>query len=149
MIMATEQRVWKALSAAHARMAAGMEDDLRAASGLSLKEHQMLAELAARPDGALRLHELAELLTLTPSGISRLVDRLEAESVVERITCPADRRGFHARITTEGRHRLEAAHERHAQALQRLLGDLPRDLLEKLAESLERVSARGCAATTV
>ena len=143
-VVATEQRVWKALSAAHARMAAGMEEDLRLASGLSLKEHQLLAELADRPDGAIRLHELAQLLALTPSGISRLVDRLEAEGLVERITCPADRRGFHARLTDAGRTRLEAAQERHAAALQRLIGDLPQDLLERLADSLERVSARDC-----
>lgn len=144
--IATEQRVWKALTAAHALMAAGMAEDLRSASGLSLTEHQLLAELATRPDGAIRLNELADLLLLTPSGISRLVDRLEAERLVERVTCPLDRRGFHARLTEEGRGRLEAAQERHSQALQRLLGELPRDLLERLAESLERVSARECGA---
>ena len=141
---ATEQRFWTALSAAHARMASGMESDLRSASGLSLKEHQLLAELSARPDGAIRLNEVAELLLLTPSGVSRLVDRLEVERLVERVSCPADRRGFHARITDSGRARLVAAQERHAAALQRLLGELPRDLLEKLADSLEMVSARDC-----
>lgn len=144
MSIGTEQRVWKALSAAHARLAAGMEEDLRSASGLSLKEHQLLAEVASRPGGAVRLNELADLITLTPSGVSRLVDRLELERLVERVTCPVDRRGFHARITAAGRARLEAAQERHAAVLERLLGELPDELLEKLADSLERVSAREC-----
>lgn len=144
MIAATEERVWRALSAAHARLAAGMEDDLRSASGLSLKEHQLLAELAAQPEGSLRLHSLADLLVLTPSGISRLVDRLEAESLVERVTCPSDRRGFSAHITEPGRQRLASAQERHTAALRRLFGDLPCDVLEMLAESLEKVSARDC-----
>ena len=144
MATATEERVWKALSAAHARMAAGMEDDLRESSGLSLKEHQLLAELGASPTGAIRLNELADLLVLSPSGISRLVDRLEAEALVERVVCPSDRRGFSAHLTDAGRRRLAAAEARHAQALKRLFGELPSDILEKLAENLEKVSARDC-----
>ena len=71
--------------------------------------------------------ELAGSLLLTPSGVTRLVDRMEAEGLVDRQRCPSDRRGWHAVITQEGRSRLRSAAPVHLRGVQEHFGGLISD----------------------
>lgn len=75
---------------------------------LSQVEYVVLLRLARSPSGALRMTDLAAQTQLTTSGITRVVDRLEREGMVERNACLTDRRGLLATITGAGRDRLDA-----------------------------------------
>src|SRR5262249_39733626 len=63
----------------------------------------------AAPEGRLRMQELAELMLITKSGLTRLCDRIEAAGLITRASCPTDRRGAFAVITDEGRAMAERA----------------------------------------
>jgi DNA-binding MarR family transcriptional regulator len=70
----------------------------------------------------MRMGELADSLLLTPSGVTRLVDRMETEGLVQRQQCPSDRRGWNAVITPAGRARLRAAAPVHLRGVERHFG---------------------------
>ena len=55
--------------------------------------------LANAPDERMRMAELAESVLLSPSGITRLVDRLVSDGLVAKSRCAADRRGWYAVLT--------------------------------------------------
>jgi DNA-binding MarR family transcriptional regulator len=62
----------------------------------------------ARSGGELRMSDLAAQAGLSPSGLTRAVDRLEVAGLVGRKSCPSDRRGAFAVVTDKGRKTLEA-----------------------------------------
>lgn len=70
--------------------------------GVSGSAFEILLRLARSPRHRLRMSELAAQSTLTNSGLTRLVDRLQAARLVTREPCPTDRRGFFAVITPAG-----------------------------------------------
>ena len=70
---------------------------------------ELLLRLARSPGRHLRMSDLAAQTSLTPSGLTRAVDRLEAAGLVERAPCPSDRRGSYAALTPAGLERLRAA----------------------------------------
>ena len=69
----------------------------------------MLLRLARSPDSRLRMSDLAAQATLTASGLTRAVDRLEDAGFVAREACPDDRRSTYAVLTPAGRRRIEKA----------------------------------------
>lgn len=102
-IDATRRRAWVGLLRAHARLIDAVEHDLREQGCLPLTWYEVLVKLTAAPGGTVRMQELARTAFLTKSGVTRLVDRMEAEGLVARTTCPSDRRGTLAAITPAGR----------------------------------------------
>jgi MarR family 2-MHQ and catechol resistance regulon transcriptional repressor len=107
------------------------------ASGLSPQWFEALLRLARTPGHRLRMSELASSMTsITPSGLTRLVDRLEDEGLVRREQCPSDRRGSFAALTDEGLERVERVLPGHLADLERcyigLLSDREREQLEKI-----------------
>jgi len=74
--------------------------------GLSLTEFEVLLRLARTPNQRLRMSDLAAQTSLSTSGITRVVDRLERDGLVVRESCDTDRRGTWARITTTGTDRV-------------------------------------------
>lgn len=80
-----------------------LEDRLEAGGNLSGLRFRVAQALASAPEGRLRLQELAESIHLSPSGTTRLVDKLEAEGLLRRHACPLDRRATWASLTEEGR----------------------------------------------
>ncbi len=132
-------RVFQTLNLAQARLARRVEVALLGTSQLSLKEVQALDELGRR--GPLRLKQLAEVLDLSASGLSRLADRLEAGGLVERRRCGSDHRGSLAGLTAAGRARRGQALAEREQALQQLLGGLCESEVTRLTESLDGLTA--------
>ena len=114
-----ETRAWVGLLHAHATMVKQLDAELLAAHGLSLSAFEVLWRLAATEQGRLRMTELADLVLLSPSGLSRLVDRLEGEGMIERVACPTDGRAVNATITAAGRARLSASEARHVEGVRR------------------------------
>lgn len=81
---------------------------------LSGQAFDVLIRLARTPGERLRMTELALWTSLSPSGLTRAVDRLVDAGLVERETCPEDRRGAFAVLTDGGRSLMAEAVPRHA-----------------------------------
>ena len=74
--------------------------------GLALIEFEVLIRLSRSPEGQLRMTDLSTQTTLTTSGVTRVVDCLERDGLVQRMACPSDRRSSYTVITPAGRKRL-------------------------------------------
>ena len=93
---------WRTFLKAHATIINRIDHDLVAAKLPPLSTYDVLIELYEAPEHRLRMHELAERVVLSRSGLTRLVDRLEAEGLLVRDRSGADRRGAYAVITEHG-----------------------------------------------
>lgn len=108
---------WHGLLRAHARVTRVLEAELEAEHQLSLPAYEVLAHLSDAPDRKLRMSELAGCAVLTPSGLTRLVDKLAADGLVERVRCGADARVVYAQLTTAGAKRLASAYPTHLRGV--------------------------------
>ena len=111
--------LWQALAAAHAAMVDRLDPDDGTCAVLGSDAVAVLLPLAEAPDHQLRMHELADRSHLTRSGLTRRVDRLVADGLVERIVCPSDRRGAYAQVTPAGLAELTEALPHHVTSLER------------------------------
>jgi DNA-binding MarR family transcriptional regulator len=93
---------WRAFLSAHARVMRGVEADLHEQGLPPLSWYDVLWALYEAPERRLRMRELAEHVVLTRTGMTRLVDRIEAAGLLRREPVPGDRRGAYAVLTDEG-----------------------------------------------
>lgn len=121
---------WRAFLTAHARLERLLDEDLRAEHDLSLAEYDALLQLAEAPGRRLRMHQLADRVILSRSGVTRLIDRLVADGSVERSPCATDARGAEAVLTDAGLSRLRNAAATHLRGIDRhfLSAIVPDDL---------------------
>ncbi|MGK2947477.1 MAG: MarR family winged helix-turn-helix transcriptional regulator [Acidimicrobiales bacterium] len=103
---------------AHAGLHRTHERRLEDACGLSVQWFEVLMRLVRTPGHRLRMSDLAAQTTLSASGLTRAVDRLEAAGLVERQACPTDRRSSYAALTETGRERILAALPVHVAQLE-------------------------------
>ncbi len=137
-----ELAAWRGLLVAYRNMTAAIDGRLEREHGLALSSYEVLLLLSKAPDDSLRMGELAELLMLSRSGLTRLVDRLAARGFVERHTCPNDRRGTYARLTDAGVEKLEQARPTNLAGIrEQFLSRLEEDDLEHLARIWDRLAA--------
>lgn len=115
--MRIETQVWGCVVALHGRVEGELARALQRSHGIGLSEYRALRALAAADDGELRMQELAELIGLNQSSVSRLVLRLESAGLTRRALCPEDRRGVYTVITDEGRARVAAADPTYEETL--------------------------------
>jgi len=133
---------WRAFLQAHARITRRLDEELQAAHGLSLAEYDALLQIAHSPGRRVRMNVLANRVLLSRSGITRLVDRLEADGSVERIACSTDARGQEAALTPAGLDRLRTAAGTHLDGVRRyFLGRFDATDLDAIERSLGRVAA--------
>jgi DNA-binding MarR family transcriptional regulator len=71
-------------------------------AGLSLAENLVLCQVAMAPDGRLRMVEIADLLNIAKSAVTKTVDRLEERGWLARHRDAVDRRTVHATLTPAG-----------------------------------------------
>lgn len=95
---------------------------MRHDSGLTLPRYDVLMQIDAA-GGRLRLTELASSVVLSPSGLSKLLDRMEASQLLRRQPDRHDARSTLAQITPRGRALVRRARESHHAWLQRTFGD--------------------------
>ena len=93
---------WRTFLKAHATLIDRIDRDLVVAQRPPLSSYDVLIELYEAPEHRLRMHELAERVVLSRSGLTRLVDRLEAEGLLTRDRSGTDRRGAYAVLTEQG-----------------------------------------------
>jgi len=133
---------WHAFIRAHARVARVLEAELEAEQGLSLPAYEVLAHLSEAPQGRLRMSDLAGLSVLTPSGLTRVVDRLVREGCVERQRCDSDARVVYATVTEVGRERVSQAYPTHLRGVrEHLIDRLKPEQLAAIREALEPLTA--------
>ncbi len=136
---------WRAFLEAHARVSRRLDDELRAEHGLSLAEYDALLQLARAPGRRLRMNILADRVILSRSGVTRLIDRLEADGLVGRVACSSDARGAEAVLTQTGIHRLRAASRTHLRGIEHhFLAVVGKDDLVAISRSLGGVAAHAC-----
>jgi DNA-binding MarR family transcriptional regulator len=104
---------WVRLLRGHSSAIRAINAQLVADHGLTVNDYEALLYLAQAEDGRMRRVDLAERLILTASGVTRLLDGLEQEGLVDRAACASDRRVTYAVLTEAGRAKLEEAAESH------------------------------------
>jgi DNA-binding MarR family transcriptional regulator len=131
---------WVRLLRGHAAATRELSARLVAEHGLTINDYECLLHLSRAEQRALRRVDLAELLILTPSGVTRLLDGLERAGYVEKRSCETDARVTYAALTDAGLAKLEAASCDHVAAVRELFEErFNGSELEKLAELLGRL----------
>ena len=135
---------WRALLNAHAAMTARIEDALAAAGLPPLAWYDVLWPLYEAPGRALRMRDLAgRVVTISRSGLTRLVDRIEAAGLLERRAAEGDRRGTEVVITAEGKKLLRKMWPVYAGVLRECFVEALSDSdAAALRDALARVAER-------
>lgn len=135
-----ERGVWRSFVTIHFAINRQLDDELRREVGLTLPEYEVLWELTNAPDNRLRMNELARHLLFTRSGITRLIDRLEAAGYVVRDECDDDGRGVYAMLTEDGFAAFESAAVTYIDRLRELFFDRLKGDLRELRRMLARLT---------
>lgn len=135
-----QKRAWGALLVAHAAAHRAIDAALRSEGLPSLEVYDVLLALEDAPQQRLRMVDLAEAVIYSPSGLTRLIDRMEKNGLVARHACPSDRRAIHVAITPEGLAAREGAWPRYSRLIQEHFGKYLTDgEARNVAESLHKV----------
>lgn len=132
-------QAWGLFLKAHSRLIDRLERELLAECRLPLSWYDVLVQLRNAPDERLRLQDLGQAIVLSKSGLSRCIDRMEAQGLVRREVCPNDGRGVYAVLTAEGSATLERAIPVHLRGIEDHFG---RHLSEDDARLLRQVFQR-------
>jgi DNA-binding MarR family transcriptional regulator len=128
---------WRGVLFATSRTLQAAEPDLIAKAGFPLTWLDVLAQLHDAGATGLRMQELEQRSLFTRSGLTRLVDRIEAAGLVRREAVPGDRRGVQVVLTEEGRRRHDAAFRDHNKFIERAFASrLSESQLRAVAEAL-------------
>lgn len=142
-----ELRAWRGLLRAHASLAKLLDAALEREHGLPLTSYEVLSHLDRAERGRMRMCDLADEAQMSRSGLTRLVDRLERERLLERCSCEHDARGAYACLTDTGRTRLCEARSTHrAVVREHFVSRFSGDELTMLAGLLHRLAPCGCSA---
>lgn len=114
-------RTFGLLLEAHARLTHLLDADLRADADVTLQTYEVLLRIARSEHQRMTMSALAGELALTTGGVTRLADRLEHAGLIQRGSCPTDRRVTWLSLTDEGGSTLERATQHHLESLDRHL----------------------------
>ena len=135
-----ELAAWRGLLRVHSALVKALDAELLAEHDLPLTSYEVLINLQAAPDRRRRMAELAEGVLLSRSGMTRLVDRLVRDGLIERDACTEDGRGMFAVLTDKGEELLSRARRTHLDGVrERFLRHFDREELVRLASSWNRV----------
>ena len=135
-----ELRAWQAFLRTHRSVTGTLDAELVREQQLPLGSYEVLLILARAPERAMRMSDVAGTTLLSRSGMTRLVDRLESDGLVERMTCPSDGRGVYAVLTDAGLDRLRTASRTHLRGVRdHFTGRLSADELDELSRLLEKL----------
>lgn len=112
-----EMRLWLAYIHSTRLVWRELDKQLVTDSGMSLGDYELLATLSSAEDDRMRMHEIADRLVTTRSGVTRAAARLIRDGLIIRESCTDDRRGAWLTLTDDGRERLAAAAPGHAVAV--------------------------------
>src|SRR5919109_1330762 len=116
-LTAEELGAWRGLLRVHSALVKALDAELTAEHDLPLTSYEVLIYLQAAPERRLRMAELADSVLLSRSGMTRLVDRLERDGLLERDLCTDDGRGCYAVLTEKGAEVLATARPTHLEGV--------------------------------
>lgn len=135
-----ELRAWRGLLRAHAALARLLDAELERRHGLPMTSYEVLHHLDESELGRMRMCDLADQAQMSRSGLTRLVDRLERDGLLERCSCEHDARGAYACLTGAGRAKLCAARSTHREVVrEHFLSRFSPDELGMLAALWDRI----------
>jgi DNA-binding MarR family transcriptional regulator len=139
-----ELAAWHGMLTLYSRVMRDLDRDLMDAHQISVREFDVLITLSNAPQRRLRMTELADHILLSPSGLSRLVDRLERMRLVRRASYEDDARGIYAVLTGDGEARLDEARATHNAVIRtRFTDHLSPDDLSTLGAIWRKVTSSG------
>lgn len=141
---AARMDAWRAVVTSHAAVTERVQRALVAADLPPLSWFELLWAVKRSPTGRPRMSELAEWLTLSRGGITKLVDRLQGAGYLERVSCAEDRRSLRAALTPAGERMLEEMREVYETELARHLSTLSADEAVLVASALGKVTGSTC-----
>ena len=132
--------VWVRFLRAHAALTRELSSRLEAVHELTLSDFDVLVQLYYADGRRMRRIDLARSVLLTASGITRLLDGLEAGGLVAKERCDSDARVTYAVLTKAGVRKIEDARESHLADIEELFGSrFTPEEREHLAELLGRL----------
>lgn len=122
--VATPERVstWINLQQANRVIEGVLETRLQSAVDLSLAEFELMMRLQLAADHPLQMSQIAAQLINSPSGTTRIADRLERAGLIERETPRENRRVVHIKLTERGREVLGRADHAFREGLHEVFG---------------------------
>jgi DNA-binding MarR family transcriptional regulator len=139
---------WRAVVTSHAAVTDRVQQALAAADLPPLSWFEVLSAVKRSPTGRPRMSELAEWLTLSRGGITKLVDRLQEAGYLERVSCAEDRRSLQAELTPAGKKMLEEMRAVYEGELDQHLRTLTPEEAELITAALQKVTGSTCDAAT-
>jgi DNA-binding MarR family transcriptional regulator len=137
----TELRAWQAFLHAHNQVTRRLDAELRSEHELPLNDYDVLLRLARAPDRRLRMTDLAERVMMSPSGLTRVVDRLASAGLVQRDRFDGDARVMLARLTHKGSLVLRRAARTHLRGIrEHFTGQMTLAQLREVASALETIA---------
>ncbi|MFZ0665417.1 MAG: MarR family winged helix-turn-helix transcriptional regulator [Acidimicrobiales bacterium] len=118
-----EQRAWRGFLRTYERLTATLGRDLLVESGLSMQDYAVLVALSESPEGKMRAFELGRELVWEKSRVSHHIGRMIDRGLVERSTCPTDKRGAFISISAKGFTAIAGAAPGHVAAVRRYFID--------------------------
>ncbi|MDQ6753052.1 MAG: MarR family transcriptional regulator [Actinomycetota bacterium] len=112
---------WESLFRAQVAVARNLQAD-PAFKQVTMREYDVLFNLSRCPSGWLRLNELNDHVLLSQPSISRMVERLERQGLVQRKTVEDDRRGVLIGLTEAGRDMQRDIGRAHVRDIDKLVG---------------------------
>lgn len=130
-----ETRLWLRMLSTTKMMTTEIRRRLRAEFGATLPQFDLMAQLYREADG-LRLGELSKRTMVTNGNITGLVERLEADGMVQRVTPDGDRRVTVARLTEQGRTLFSTMAVAHEAWLCDMMADVEPDMIASLWQEI-------------
>jgi DNA-binding MarR family transcriptional regulator len=133
----TEMAAWRAFLSASHLLERRIEEQLKAAAGLTHPQYEILVRLADASDRRMRMTELARGVVVSKSALTYQITQLEKAGLVERTTCPSDDRGVLAVLTDAGLRCLERVAPGHLEVVRDYLIDrLTREELKAMISAM-------------
>ncbi|GGN83664.1 MarR family transcriptional regulator [Actinoplanes lobatus] len=118
-LSATQLAHWRTFIESSWALHTRLEDELRAATGLSMNDYHVLVALAEAPGRRIRMGELASRLVLSPSRITYQISSMIKRGLVRKESCADDGRGQEAVLTDEGLTALREAAPAHLETVRK------------------------------
>jgi DNA-binding MarR family transcriptional regulator len=143
-LSAAEDLVWRNLMRLVFTLRPGLDEDLQRTCGLTSTEYSVLMHVSESPDRQLRMSELADRTSLSPSRISRVIDAMARAGLVERRSSAEDGRNTYAGLTRLGLATLRRAWPHHLRSVRtRAFDHLTPEEIHTLGPLLERLAEAG------
>jgi len=121
--LSTVAKVWEGLAHAHTSVPAALERDMMPEAGMPLVSFEVLLNLSRAPGAMMRYQDLAKVAGITNSGASRRLEQMTKAGLIERRSCPTDRRGVFAHLTAKGEAAFKKAHAVFLTSLDKNFGE--------------------------